>query len=184
MRKPAHSEGQSAGLEADLDLLKIHGQVDVEAARLHAVHRDRLNCGRGCSGCCVDDLSVFEVEARRIQKHCRDVLETQRPHPRGACAFLDDRGACRIYAHRPYVCRTQGLPLRWLENGEKNELVEYRDICPLNQEGPDITGLAEHDCWTLGETEANLAQCQRRLAPGPPKRVKLRDLFPLNPQKE
>jgi len=28
------------------------------------------------------------------------------------CPALDDSGACLIYAHRPIVCRTFGLPLR------------------------------------------------------------------------
>ena len=34
--------------------------------------------------------------------------------PEGACAFLDGEGGCRVYPDRPYVCRTQGLPLRWI----------------------------------------------------------------------
>ncbi|MBK7707050.1 MAG: hypothetical protein IPJ30_15135 [Acidobacteria bacterium] len=55
------------------------------------------------------------------------------PHTRGACAFLD-QDACRIYPDRPYVHRTQGLPLRWIED-DLEEAFKYRDICPLNEAG-------------------------------------------------
>lgn len=100
------------------------------------------------------------------------MLESEDPHPIGACAFLDADRACRIYGDRPYVCRTQGLPLRWIDDDLD---VEYRDICPLNEEGPPIEDLAVSECWTLGPYEAELGEIESRRAV--PARVALRDLF-------
>src|SRR3954453_10454684 len=91
-------------------ITSLHAEVDVETHRLHVLHAARLECRHGCSSCCVDGLTVFDVEAELIRRGHRDLLATGVPHAAGACAFLDSEGACRIYAERPYVCRTQGLP--------------------------------------------------------------------------
>jgi Fe-S-cluster containining protein len=155
-------------------LLRLHAEVDERAAELAATHGARLQCKRGCSACCVDDLSVFAVEAERIRAHHPELLALATPHPEGACAFLGADGACRIYADRPYVCRTQGLPLRWIDEEREAEL---RDVCPLNEPGePALEALPESACWTLGETEAALAELQRAFGAAG-ERVALRALF-------
>ena len=108
-------------------IASLHADIDRATRRLHLVHAARLQCREGCSSCCIDDLTVFEVEAEQVRRHHAELLATGTPHAVGACAFLDERGACRIYAQRPYVCRTQGLPLRWSEEGDDGT-VERRDI--------------------------------------------------------
>jgi hypothetical protein len=163
--------------DAQDELLRIHEEVDRAAAALARRHRERLRCGRGCSACCVDGLTVFEVEAERIRAHHRELLASGEPHPPGACAFLDDAGECRIYPDRPYVCRTQGLPLRWLGLGPDGETVEHRDICPLNEAGEPLEALAPEACWTLGPVEGRLRDLQESKGDGSPRRVMLRDLF-------
>lgn len=145
----------------------LHEEVDRHSAALAARHAAKMACARGCSGCCVDDLTVFEVEAERIRRGAAALLASAQPHPPGRCAFLGTEGECRIYALRPYVCRTQGLPLRWLDDEAE---VEYRDICELNDVA--VETLSPSECWTLGEVEERLARMQ---ADG--KRVALRDLF-------
>jgi hypothetical protein len=161
-----------------LDALRhLHDEVDRDAGALAERHRTRLRCGRGCHACCVDDLGVFEVEAERIRAAHAELLRSGRPHPAGACAFLGDAGECRIYADRPYVCRTQGLPLRWLEEGPADEIVERRDICPLNEEGEPIEALRSDDCWTLGPVEDRLRRLQEARDGGVGRRVTLRGLF-------
>jgi hypothetical protein len=152
---------------------RLHAEIDARVAPLVERHRARLRCGPGCSACCVDGFSVFEVEAEHIRAHCAEVLR-EAPHPPGACAFLDARGACRIYDHRPYVCRTQGLPLRWIDFDGP---VERRDICPLNESAEPIESLAAHDCWELGPVEARLAALQAERDGHALRRVRLRDLF-------
>jgi uncharacterized protein len=172
-------------VETASSLVLLHRLVEQGAQRLHVLHGERLHCARGCSGCCVDDLSVFAIEADEIKAHHRGLLRTGVPHALGGCAFLDSEGSCRIYAQRPYVCRTQGLPLRWLEETPERSMHEeslqvlpreHRDICPLNDAGVPIEALAEDACWTLGPAEEGLANLQIASNPASP-RVSLRSLF-------
>jgi uncharacterized protein len=155
----------------------LHDAVDALASPVSAAHGGRLTCRLGCSGCCQDDLTVYEIEALRIQAEFPGLLSTAEPGPTGACAFLDAAGGCRIYAARPYVCRTQGLPLRWLEEGEDWDFVERRDICPLNAEGPALDTLSDEHCWHIGPVEDRLAYAQEALDGGALRRVPLRGLF-------
>jgi len=159
------------------DLEALHAEVEERARALAARHGDRLHCARGCSACCVDDLTVFEIEAERIRRRHGELLERGMPHAAGACAFLDDAGACRVYADRPYVCRTQGLPLRWWTEDDAGEPVENRDICPLNAVGPPIESLPDDACWLIGPFEDRLRRLQERLDGGRARRVPLRSLF-------
>lgn len=163
-------------------LWSFYQRVDSLAERLEQIHAERLNCKKGCSACCVDGITVFEIEAENIRRRHAPLLEEEMPHPEGMCAFLDQSGACRIYPDRPYVCRTQGLPLRWFERIGA-ELAELRDICPLNEEGEPIEDLPADACWTIGEFEASLARLEKEFenAAGgggeEKERIRLRDLF-------
>lgn len=148
---------------------ELHAEVDARAAALATHHAARLVCRRGCSACCVDDITVFELEAEKIRRGAADFLATATPHPPGRCAFLGEEGECRIYELRPYVCRTQGLPLRWID---EDAAAEYRDICTLNDGGAPLETLEPEECWTIGETEERLARLQ-----GDGRRVGLRELF-------
>jgi hypothetical protein len=161
----------------DQTLADLHDEIDRAAGALTILHAGRLQCARGCSRCCVDEIAVFEIEAEQIRRRHAELLATGSPHPLGACAFLDSRGACRIYADRPYVCRSEGLPLRWEDADAAGGPVEMRDICPLN-ERPDepITELAPESCWTLGPFEGRLAQLQVNRY-GEARRIRLRGLF-------
>lgn len=153
----------------------LHAEVDAAVRPLQALHAGRLRCRLGCTQCCVDDVTVFEIEADRIRAYGADVLE-ETPHPPGACAFLRaGDGACRIYAHRPYVCRTQGLPLRWIDEEARAEL---RDVCPLNERDDEpVESLPASACWTLGPVEARLAGIEVERDGGAPRRTPLRSLF-------
>ena len=163
--------------QALAELRQLHDDVDRRAAALAVLHGERLQCGRGCAACCIDDLSVCQIEAERIRCAHPELLAEAPPHPEGACAFLSADGACRIYADRPYVCRTQGLPLRWLDEDSKGEIHERRDICELNLAGPPLDGLEDDACWLLGPAELDLDRIERRWRAGPPLRVRLRELF-------
>ncbi|MFO0691731.1 MAG: YkgJ family cysteine cluster protein, partial [Myxococcota bacterium] len=82
------------------ELVALHDEVDRETRALAALHAGRLQCRRGCSACCVDELTVTRIEALRIERAHPELLARGTPHAVGACAFLDERGACRIYAER------------------------------------------------------------------------------------
>ncbi len=170
---PSHSP--SSPLLQELEAL--HGKVDRAVEGLVQLHGDRLRCGLGCTDCCVDELTVFEVEADRIRQHCADLLGGEAPHGPGACALLDEDGGCRAYGDRPYVCRTQGLPLRWLEERDPGQYVEYRDICELNEPGTPVELMPDEACWSIGLAEQRLAELQSRHPAGKGTRVRLRDLF-------
>jgi hypothetical protein len=159
----------------------VHAAVDQALAPLAERQRARLACRRGCSGCCVDGITVFEIEAERLRREHAELLATATPHAPGACAFLGSEGECRAYAARPYVCRTQGFPLRWIAEIEgSDELGEYRDVCALNDrpELPPLEALDKDDCWTLGPIEEVLRRLQEARDGGVGGRVALRDLFP------
>jgi Fe-S-cluster containining protein len=168
-------EREEAGLAA---LEALYHEVDDRSARLSELHAERLQCRLGCTACCVDEITVFDLEAANIRRHHGSLLAAESPHPPGACAFLDEAGACRIYAQRPYVCRTQGLPLRWMDEGSDGEPIELRDICPLNESGPPLEQLPPERCWTIGEFEGRLAGLQHSASGGTLRRVALRALFP------
>lgn len=158
---------------------KYHRDVDSALRPLNWEHEKQLECKQGCSDCCQDELTIFEVEATVIKAHYPELLAQGTPHAPGMCAFLDDSGGCRIYEHRPYVCRSQGLPLRWIDEDEAGELGEYRDICPKNDAPNFLESLPVESCWTLGPAEEALQQVQvENQEPGTePKRLMLRDLF-------
>ncbi|MEK6260156.1 MAG: YkgJ family cysteine cluster protein [Planctomycetota bacterium] len=171
------TDGTPLGSGPLASLRSLYVEVDHRATQIADGHGARLQCRRGCCQCCVDDLTVFEIEAENIRLTHASLLAELEPHERGACAFLDAEGGCRIYADRPYVCRTQGLPLRWIDEGHDGELVELRDICPLNDEGTPIVELAEDECWTIGPAEERLASLQHQFRSGQMTRVPLRSLF-------
>jgi uncharacterized protein len=166
---------------SDQPIDQLHDEIEGVARHLHVLHEARTQCKKGCAGCCVDDLTVFDIEAEAIRRGYAALLATGVPHAIGACAFLDEYGGCRVYAERPYVCRTQGLPLRWLEEatadeeGEALGIVEHRDICPLNEAGEPIEELDANACFTLGPFEERLARMD--LAAGNAPRMALRALF-------
>jgi uncharacterized protein len=157
-------------------LSRLYERIDARATHLLNIHANRLHCGLGCADCCIDDISVSEVEVLNIQHYCGDLLRKIKPHPEGACAFLAHDNSCRIYKWRPYVCRTQGLPLHWLEE-EGGKTIAFRDICPHNESGAPIEELPENECWKIGPVEEELAKLQIVITKGTIKRVRLRDLF-------
>lgn len=164
------------------ELINFYKEVDKLTSKLNERHKSRLNCKAGCFTCCVDYITVFEVEAEFIKQNYVDLLKSEPPHSEGLYAFLNDKGECRIYEHRPYVCRTQGLPLRWLEEINEEELIDMRDICPLNEEGEPIVNLKIEDCWTIGPFEEKLANIQmnyekQTTAENKITRIELRKLF-------
>lgn len=171
MRKANAQEMALAAIDA------LYREVDRMAKTLNDIHGQRLRCSKGCIDCCTDGITVFSVEAGHIARAFPNLLQNERPHPEGACAMLDADGACRIYEARPYVCRTHGYPLRWIEEVYDGEPVEMRDICPLNQQAPPIEELPGEACWTIGPVEERLQYLESVFQAREPKRIALRGLF-------
>lgn len=137
-------------------MIGFYQEIDSAAARITEELKKfggGLKCCPGCSGCCVDGLSVNRSEEAVIRKLYPKIFE-ETPHEPGKCPFLNQNGLCRIYEARPFVCRTHGLPLRMIvsredavEMGlaidEEQDAVELLDICEMNEEGVDIYALPD-----------------------------------------
>jgi hypothetical protein len=150
-----------------IELERFYHILDKHTAALNQYHKDRLKCKKGCSACCVSGITVFSIEADYIKSKVEKNKIIYNDNA-SQCSYLDGQGACQIYEHRPYVCRTQGLPLRWVDND-----IEYRDICPLNEEGEPITKLDPNTCINTLAFEQVLASLQIQYDQGKMERVLL-----------
>lgn len=104
---------------------QLLAKVAAKVAEIAQRQADALQCRAGCHACCAPELTVTAVEAAAIAEFLQqnppllvDLLQLAQDDPwQGKrCAFLRADGQCGIYAVRPLVCRTQGLPIV-LENG-------------------------------------------------------------------
>lgn len=100
-------------------------QVDELTEKLSALHKDHMQCRKGCDLCCMN-YRIFPVEYHAIQQSLQDNPVQTTESNDDSCIFLKDH-ACQIYEHRPFICRTHGLPLLYL-NDEQWEL----SACELN----------------------------------------------------
>jgi hypothetical protein len=87
---------------------EVAAKIDAFFARVEARHGEDMRCATGCSDCCQPGLTVTRVEAEAIRAivPAGFVVEGDR------CAALDPAGRCKIYAARPFVCRSHGAPIR------------------------------------------------------------------------
>jgi len=127
----------------------LTAKVDAFAAAVQSRCSAEMSCRAGCGGCCLVELSVSNVEAAAMMDYLRSLhpeeqrrvaMQVLRPQfgsqPR--CVLLDDDDSCRLYAARPLVCRSQGLPLRYPHELIPAEAVRVRltngvvTVCPLN----------------------------------------------------
>lgn len=160
-----------------LDALKqFYSALDSHVHSIEEKNKSRINCKKGCFSCCKDDLEVFGIEAEYIRKNQQEFLKTNSPAPIGACAFLNEEGACRIYDSRPFVCRTHGVPIAYLQEDEEGEF-ELRDICPLNEEGEPLEELPEEKLFQNSSWEEKIVILQLMVDKGKMDRVILRNLF-------
>ncbi len=111
------------------DLIEEVDGVVVDLAELHG---DQLRCQPGCCQCCTI-TSVLAIEAAIIRQTAvglaADVIDTiSHQQQDDTCPFLVD-SLCVIYASRPLICRTHGLPIAYIDY--EQEAIEV-SVCPLN----------------------------------------------------
>jgi Fe-S-cluster containining protein len=151
-------------MTARLDRLRVHLRLlDDGVARVVEQHRAHIQCGPGCGDCCHQSFRVSDVEGELLRAGLaalseadqQDVLaraHAYRPDCRMPCPLLADDQRCRLYEHRPRVCRKYGIPL-W----HPDRPHEVR-TCPLNFRGvPDI------DAETILDPQAEWARDWIRL---------------------
>ena len=117
-----------------------------------------MRCAKGCASCCiletVTPLEAFVLECF-LQKHPMP-MEGMRQSQEAACVFLHGN-ACAVYAARPIICRTHGLPLLYPERGDI-------EVCPLNFTDFDLdtlepTSFLDAERITDNLMRLNLAFC-------------------------
>ncbi len=99
--------------------------VDKLVDSLSNLHQNHMMCKKGCDLCCMN-YRVFPVEYLAMQAAIQENPVETIESVDEACVFLKDH-ACQIYAHRPIICRTHGLPLLYM-NDDQWEL----SACELN----------------------------------------------------
>jgi uncharacterized protein len=161
-------------------LTLLYQKVAQFESRMTLATKEKLQCKKGCSQCCYVDLSVFEIEAQSILNWFIQLSSLQKkqkltqfeiPQEDGACVFLKNE-ECLIYEARPLICRTQGLPLHFINEAQEVQ----RDICPLNDEA--TPHLQPHEILNLDMLNSVLSQLESQDAKGLMRqRVPLRDLI-------
>jgi Fe-S-cluster containining protein len=111
-----------------------------------------ITCHAGCNDCCQQRLSVTAIEAEVIEEGLaglaptvRQALSARARSPEPQCPALLD-GRCAIYAFRPVLCRTHGLPIRYANGAEGGPrrlpvMGAHVDACPRNYAGRDLASL-------------------------------------------
>ena len=126
---------------------ELFGRVDAFFARARARHGDGIACRAGCDDCCRRRFSVTAIEAAAIREalaalgiEAREALAARaRGGDPGICPALEDDGRCAIYANRPLICRTHGLPIRFAP--PKGRGLPVIDACPKNFIGEDLAAI-------------------------------------------
>ena len=132
--------------------------IDTDVEPVVERYRSHIECAKGCSDCCHQTFRVSALEGAFLREGLAatdpqtraDILrraQDYEPDARQPCPVLSDQGACRLYAHRPRICRKYGIPL-W--NPERPERV---DTCPKN-----FVGIRDIDAGLIVEPQARWAE--------------------------
>jgi uncharacterized protein len=110
-------------------------------------------CKKGCGECCVlNGVCMLEAYSmtRAIKKTPLKKIKPNRKPSNGICVFLHDE-FCSVYAYRPIICRTHGLPI-------KSAFIQsnYLDCCPKNSARGLSARLAPEDVFPLDVVNENL----------------------------
>ncbi len=106
-------------------------QVDAMIADLAVIHRAVLRCRAGCCQCCTL-TSVLAIEAEvlgRAVARLPAAVRSRLGQGEGElCPLLLD-SRCAVYAGRPLICRTHGLPIGYVDHDKETVMVS---ACPVN----------------------------------------------------
>ena len=150
---------------------RLVARVDAFAEGVRQRYGAQITCHAGCDGCCYQQLTVFPIEAHHlaqavaalpleVRQHLLARLQRPDPDPwrlvdtPAPCVLLE-HGRCRLYAHRPLICRIHGFPIA-------STLIErpdggQRDCCPLNFVDVPLQDIAPQAVYNLDLVNHTLA---------------------------
>lgn len=103
--------------------LRVHLKlIDDGVAPITDTYGAHMQCRPGCSECCQQTFSISAIEGELLREglreapaHVREAIvaraKVYEPDVRMPCPVLSEEGTCRLYAHRPRICRKYGIPL-------------------------------------------------------------------------
>lgn len=127
-----------------LRLGELYAKLDAFFNQAKQNYGPTITCKAGCDDCCRRRFSVTSVEAALVLDaidalplEIRRSLQERSFRNESACPLLADNGQCVVYAARPAICRTHGLPIRFpAEPGVRS--LPMIDSCPKNFQGVDL----------------------------------------------
>jgi len=143
-------------LNIEKQLHGLQGMVEYAYGYIDAVHEkldmaSKTTCSSGCSFCCYSDINMSFSEATYIYSvidhlkipYDKALLKKQNSkkfhklkYADKACVMLDKDGSCKIYDHRPVICRL------WNSTSEPKE-------CD-SKSGYNMTRTARIvECWAM-----------------------------------
>lgn len=126
---------------------ELFAKLDAFFVHAKQLHGSAITCKAGCDDCCRRRFSVTSIEAAallgaidRLPIEIRQAIHDRASREDPACPFLAENGQCEVYAARPAICRTHGLPIRFpAEPGVRS--LPMIDACPKNFIGTDLATL-------------------------------------------
>nr|WP_320021945.1 YkgJ family cysteine cluster protein [uncultured Draconibacterium sp.] len=132
---------------------KLRNNIDKLSDKLEKQHKKHMKCKAGCDLCCMD-YSIFPVEFYSLV----NALKERRNNPilnndkdESSCIFLNNH-KCEIYADRPIICRTHGLPLLYMNEDNGWEL----SACELNFTEFDLEEFSEENTFPQDKFNSKL----------------------------
>ncbi len=123
-------------------LVQLRARVDAHFEQALARSPASFQCAAGCDACCHVRIGVFAVEAAPLRDalarlaatdpalRTRVRAQADDPKHQDHCALLVD-GRCAVYADRPLICRSHGLPIAGADPTDVSGKLRL-DHCPLN----------------------------------------------------
>jgi Fe-S-cluster containining protein len=135
---------------------ELISRLDRLCENITSAYSAEIACRAGCSSCC-RHLNLFAVEAAvlaaavaALPQKTLALLAARLDWPEsGTCPLLVD-DCCAVYASRPVICRSHGMPLLLNVDGERKV-----DFCRDNFRGvATLSGTAVIDLETVNQALA------------------------------
>ena len=119
--------------------------IDRDVAPVVERYREHIQCQRGCSQCCHQVFRVTGLEGAYLRLGLETIAAAEKAdilaraaayEPGHPCPVLSAEGACRLYAHRPRICRKYGIPLWHPDRPDEVRTCElnFRTVPDIDQE--------------------------------------------------